>query len=488
MPNPFRPKTRTHPPFEGPLFNDHRLESRFFQLQSDIEKSGSSIVNQVSESYSERKSAYRFFRNESSDIEKILGSYKPSCKDLVSGKDILAISDSSEITLKGQYAHLKDAGDVGVLSDNKTPGFHIHATMALDAQSGLGLCLSDLILWNRPKRQSKKAKSVKGFISREKKLAPHERESYKWELGVKHSESVFGKANRVTYLFDREADIFSLFHRIKQLGPDRGFIIRSSHNRKVVSGQDEILLSDYLESLALGGEYLLAVDAQNRRNSSKRKDNNRQARQANMELRYGPITLLDPENSSKDTRTLKLWVVQALESRDSVPQGEDPIHWKLITSRSIDSVKEAMQIIRYYEMRWQIEQLFRLIKNKGFQIEACELQYLSSIMKMTVMVVYAAFNVLQLMLARDNVELQAKNHLFSKEQMLCLEQINRKYQGKTEKLKNPYKDKQLAWASWVIARLGGWKGLKSQGPPGPITMVRGIVKFNTYFDAWKIFK
>jgi hypothetical protein len=35
--------------------------------------------------------------------------------------------------------------------------------------------------------------------------------------------------------------------------------------------------------------------------------------------------------------------------------------------------------------------------------------------------------------------------------------------------------------SWIIARMGGWKGYQSTGKPGPITMKRGLDKFNVSF-------
>jgi hypothetical protein len=44
----------------------------------------------------------------------------------------------------------------------------------------------------------------------------------------------------------------------------------------------------------------------------------------------------------------------------------------------------------------------------------------------------------------------------------------------------------LAWATWIIARLGGWSGYKSQKPPGITTLSRGLEQFESTFFGWKL--
>jgi len=55
--------------------------------------------------------------------------------------------------------------------------------------------------------------------------------------------------------------------------------------------------------------------------------------------------------------------------------------------------------------------------------------------------------------------------MFDKDETKCLNQLNEKMSGDTEKQCNPYDPKHLAWASWIIARLGGWKGFYDKNRP-----------------------
>jgi hypothetical protein len=42
----------------------------------------------------------------------------------------------------------------------------------------------------------------------------------------------------------------------------------------------------------------------------------------------------------------------------------------------------------------------------------------------------------------------------------------------------------MAWASWIIARLGGWNEYASESLPGPIIMLRGLQKFELQYEGW----
>ena len=180
-------------------------------------------------------------------------------------------------------------------------------------------------------------------------------------------------------------------------------------------------------------------------------------------------------------------IVEAKEVGVDLAQTQQALKWRLWTTHPIDSPEAAKQLISYYLLRWIIEQLFRTIKKKGFNQEATELETVQAIQRQTTMVLDAAAKVLQLVYARNRHDAQPIEDAFDQQQQKVLVKLNQHLEGRTEKQKNPFPQNQLSWAAWIMARLGGWKGYQSQKPPGPMTMKKGLDKFNTMFQAYELF-
>lgn len=136
-------------------------------------------------------------------------------------------------------------------------------------------------------------------------------------------------------------------------------------------------------------------------------------------------------------------------------------------------------------LRLRIEQLFATLKQAGLQLEATQLESIEAIQRLSVLALSVAVRTLQLLEGRDNPALPA-SVAFSNEQQQCLEQLVPTLQGLTQKQGNPYPHASLAWATWLIARLGGWSGYPSQRPPGMPTLVQGLRQFDSIFLGWKL--
>ncbi|MFN8347978.1 MAG: transposase [Spirosomataceae bacterium] len=132
-----------------------------------------------------------------------------------------------------------------------------------------------------------------------------------------------------------------------------------------------------LTSSVLGDTYRLDVRGDIRKNTLNR--------QALMELRFIEVEVQPPLRHSKTTSIspVKVVAIEAKESPSSVPDGQEPIHWRILTTHQVNDFSDACQIVYWYSLRWHIETLFRLLKTQGFDIESIGLENGEAIIKMT---------------------------------------------------------------------------------------------------------
>jgi hypothetical protein len=133
---------------------------------------------------------------------------------------------------------------------------------------------------------------------------------------------------------------------------------------------------------------------------------------------------------------------------------------------------------------YTIEELFRTLKKQGLNVESSQLESGKGLRKLLLMSLHAALIIMQLVGDRDGEAGESAGLVFNEEETECLKEVGKNYEGKTEKQKNPFEEGSLAWAAWIIGRLGGWKGYRKAGPAGPITMKRGLERFSILFKGW----
>ncbi|MEQ9334190.1 hypothetical protein [Thalassobaculum sp.] len=127
------------------------------------------------------------------------------------------------------------------------------------------------------------------------------------------------------------------------------------------------------------------------------------------------------------------------------------------------------------------------MKSQGLGLEDSQLESAERLLKLIVIAAAAATRILQLVQARDGHDPQAANTAFGETEIQVLDNLARgKYRGTTAKQTNPHPPRTLAWAGWLIARLGGWDGYASSRPPGPITYKHGLDAFANLVEGWAL--
>jgi hypothetical protein len=176
-----------------------------------------------------------------------------------------------------------------------------------------------------------------------------------------------------------------------------------------------------------------------------------------LEVKYSQIEI---QNVDKDEASIKLYCVVATEFGD-IPQGEEPVSWVLLTSHKITTGKQVSQILYWYTWRWTIEKVHRAMKNKVLKIEESQIQRPSKLLKLSMLAFASAVRIMALVSSRDGNE-QPASMFFTDSEIIFMLIAYLKLEGKTEKLKNRHTKRSMGWASWIMARLGGWKGYSSE--------------------------
>jgi hypothetical protein len=432
------------------------------------------ILNQMAKERCEAVGFGRFLNNERVTIPAIIKSSIKQVNELAEGRHVLVINDTTEFNYQKHINFLdKEDEHLGPTGNNKDIGFFFHPGFVIDSDRNIGLGFSYVKIWNRS--FDKLDKHQRKYQS----LPIHEKESYRWiECGLESKKNL-SLAKQITLVADRESDIYEEFVMV----PDKQthLLIRSCKNRLLYDVKDG--LYEYVSSSELKGTYSIKIKSD--------KKTNRTPRKAEIEVRYTKVKIARPKNNpdKKLPAYIELYAVEAKENPAKVPNGEKPIRWFLLTTHTINTIEEALQIIKWYGMRWHIEMLFASMKTKGLNIEASEIESGKGLKVLCLMVMMVALKINQLRLAREDTTGIPANICFTKEEQQVIKLlVKQKTKGKTKKQQCPYKQDTLAWAAWLIARLGGWKGYNSEAKPGIKTMAIGLKEFEAITVGWQLFK
>lgn len=395
----------------------------------------------------------RFLSNKAVDTQTICNELASKTNACCYGKShVLCLQDTVQLTYPKQSIKKAAFGPTG---DSNTKGLLVHPGIIVDAANRDVIGLSSLIAWCREE-------SLNAGSKRSRRI--EEKESIRWINTALSTKQALTNPAMITVIGDRESDIFDVFHRV----PDEKthLIVRASHDRRLATDEK---ISDCLSKIKPAGTHdieLPAITGQ------------RKARHATLAIKYTPLSLRD-----SDGEPLTIFCVSAMET-SAVPKGEKPISWILLTTHLITSLASAVQILTWYTWRWIIEQVFRTMKNKGLKIEDSQIEDPKKLELLAVLCVASAIRVMSLVESRDGKNDRKALDIFSDQEIILLTLICKKLEGRTKKQKNPHTKESLAWASWIIARIGGWNGYASESPPGPITMLRGLQKFDLQFEGW----
>ncbi|WP_158923734.1 IS4 family transposase [Acidisphaera sp. S103] len=304
----------------------------------------------------------RFLHNPAVTPDEMIETALGHTLTLVAGRHILAIQDTTS---------LRD--------DGKQKGHYLHPTIAVDADAGtlLGVVSASFLLRTGKKKTHC---NTRPFA---------QKESARWlEATCEAARLAEAGARCVTVVADRECDIYDEF----ALRPaTTELLIRCHHDRVLADGTR--LYASTSERTELGRDIVHVPAAPGRAE-----------RDAVVALYSRQVSLRRPKrNSAEETAKLPPeTTLNYVEVREigAPPRGK-PLHWRLLTTHRVATAADARRIVGFYRRRWIVEQLFRVMKTHGFDIEAVVMEDVMAFENLVAATLIAAVRVLQMVYERD---------------------------------------------------------------------------------------
>ncbi len=287
-------------------------------------------------------------------LSNILAPHRQqTARRMMAQETVLCLQDGSELN----YTNLDSCTGLGELKANqtgaKTYGLNLHSTLAVTS-NGLPLgVLKAQCLAPKPKSADDKRKPSQ--------IPIEEKKTFVW---IEHHRDLVALSRtmpqtRLIDVCDREADFFELFDEQRNnTGVD--ILIRAQHDRKLKEAPFKLFAA--VRQAPIAGRIRVPIPKESaRKKKSKQKARAaRPKRLADLTLRYCQITLPPPEYYA-DRAPITINLIHAVE--ENPPANTDAVEWFLLTTVAINSAKDIEQCLRWYTLRWRIEDWHRVLKS-----------------------------------------------------------------------------------------------------------------------------
>ena len=437
--------------FEG-AYGDKRRAAAISRLRERIVSRQSLVVRQLGGDRAGELAAHRALDSchvtPGETVRRVARRTAAACV----GRRVVVAQDTTEVNFPGRQPRgLGRAGRTG-----ETPGFLIHAAVAVDADSEAVLGLVDARIWARH-----------GKVTDRRRRPFWAKESARWLSTARNAREWLDASTTVIVVGDRENDIYDVFAG----RPDNTeLIVRAAQDRCLVTGG---LLFDAPAKWPVMGQQRVRVPP--RRPGEK-------GRIATVSVRAGTVRVCRPLHGGRGAPAeIVLTLVEAIET--APPAGQEAVHWRLLTTLEVGTFADAAEVVRLYRLRWRIEQTFRMLKSDGLKLEECQTHTPWRLFNLAALALDAAVRIIQLVDARDGSERPATDVAGAAE-IAAAGALQPTLEGRTTRQKNPYAAGGLDWLSWIVARLGGWNCYYR--PPGPKTMGSGWERLATFARGFTV--
>jgi hypothetical protein len=448
-------------------FGDKRLTKRIVSMAANLAQFPAGKATEVFQSAAALEGAYRFVRNERVGARAILeASCAAMLRRCADEPFVYVAIDGSSLSLVDN-PRTKNLGVIGAYNKGGR-GLKVIAALGVSVE-GVTMGLTSMPVWARQKKKKKVPTSRLGLKDSELRY---------WSQGIVETTERFAKnaaAPRAWFQLDREGDAVPLLQTLSR--SEHYFTVRGSCNRRIKGeGKRARYVYDELACpRARKGTYMLEVSPNERR----------KARTARMTIYFAPVELLLRDKRSHHTiEELPVYAVHVLETSE-VPRGEKPIEWLLYTNYPVQTPEDLALVVHGYAQRWRVEEFFRTWKTTGCDVESTQLHSTERVTIWATMLAAVSTRIERLkQLARTQPNLPATVE-FTELEVEVLVFLKRKRRKKNEVVNdNPTIEQAVQW----VAEIGGYTGKSSGGPPGSVTIRRGLERVTMAAEAAELMR
>jgi hypothetical protein len=413
-------------------------------------------VSEVFVSVRERDAAYDLLESDLVSPSKLAESCaQATARRCVELPYVLVAVDGSSLRL-ADHAREKDFGGIGTVKAGAR-GLKVINALAIGPDgTTLGLLAQEYWARAKPRTGSRSTRR-----KRRSKLPTEQKETRYWLQAIEHAqEHLEAIGVRGWFQLDREGDAWPILDCLASSG--HWFTVRSSWDRVVeATGRDKQYLRAFLQRQQPVGSYELDVPARS----------NRPGRRAQMVMRCAEVSVRMRDRRSGKHRFQTMHAVWVREE-GTVPAGEKPIDWLLLTNASVASLADGREVVLGYGYRWRIEEFHRTWKSGLCNVEQTQLRSTNAVIRWATMLAAVAARAERIkLLGRGSPDRPATDELSDDEiRVLIVLKLEQKKRTEIVPRGVPTMAQAMVW----LADLGGYTGKSSGGPPGAITIGRGL--------------
>jgi len=310
---------------------------------------------------------------------------------------VLCVHDGTDLDYTGRA----DCEGLSVIGTNQTGaasrGLHLHSTLAV---TGEGLPLGVL-------RTACTAPTPKppGDERPTTAIPIEEKETFCWIQAQRDCVELAAAMpqTRLLSVMDREADFFELFDEQRR-HPRVELLVRAKHDRTLEGEPRKLFAAGRQAPVQTRVQVRIPRQSARPKRAKQQARPHRPGRTATLAVRSQAVPLRPPP-AHRDKAPIALWVIHAVEEHP--PPGAEAVEWFLLTTLAIGSPADAIQCLRWYCLRWRIEDWHRVLKS-GCRIEALAHETAERLQRAIAINLVIAWRILLMtLLGRETPELPA---------------------------------------------------------------------------------